>query len=498
MAAMGIASWLAAGGTAGTAAPPNIVVLLADDMRWDAMGCAGNPVIRTPGLDRLATRGMRFRNAFVTTSICAVSRASILTGQYARRHGVNDFVAPLRDPEVTYAVRLRAAGYYTGIIGKWGIAASDRAGFVEWSKRYDFWACDTEQTIYWHERTCNYIVNNGTTDRTNAFCTCPAAVRKTEGVAPPKGGPNPELKDPVHAETEFVPAKIRSFLDQRDPAKPFCLQVNFKAPHGPWCGFAPRFAKDYEGVAIPRRPNVTLEEAMRQPDFLKRSLESGRGMEMARDTSLNGIRNGLFRQYYRLIEGLDFCVGGLLDELERRGLATNTVIVFTSDNGHFSGEHGLFGKWLMHEESIRVPLLVADLRDAPSAGGRTSDATALNVDVAPTVLDLAGVPAPAAMQGRSLVPVLRDPAATLRTGFFYEHLYAHSPTPPMHIERSEGWRGDGWSYTLYVDQKGPAREELYRIETDPYQTNNLAGDPAQRERLADLRAKVMQSRKELK
>lgn len=501
---MKIRGWLGAAAAAilgatgaASAAPPNIVVLLADDMRWDAMGCAGNPVLKTPALDRLASRGMRFRNAFVTTSICAISRASILTGQYARRHGVGDFATPVRGWDATYPAQLRKAGYYTGFIGKWGTAQNSNAWFVASAQRFDFWAGDMQQTIYWHDRTCNYVTNNGTSGRTNFFCSCPAAARATEGVGP-KGGPHPALKDPVHAETGFVPAKIRSFLDQRDPAKPFCLSVSFKAPHGPWIGFAPRFDRDFEGVAVPRRPNATLAEALRQPEFLRASLESARGMQMASDDSLDGVRNRLMRQYYRLIEGLDVCVGGLLGELERRGLSTNTVVIFTSDNGHFSGEHGLFGKWLMHEESIRVPLLLADLRAPASGGGRTCDAMALNIDIAPTVLDLAGVPAPAVLQGRSLRPLLQDPAAPFRDAFFYEHLYGHGPRPPNHIERSEGLRTADWKYTMYVDQQGPQREELYHLATDPYETNNLAAAPACQERLRQMRAQVMKSRKELK
>lgn len=464
---------------------PNVIFILADDMRWDAMSCAGNPVLKTPNLDRLAAGGMRFTNAFVTTAICAVSRACILTGQYARRNGVNDFATPIRDLATTYPVALRRSGYYTGFIGKWGTADSNRGYFQKCAREFDFWAGDMGQTAYWHERTCNYVTNNGTTDRANFFCSCPPKGHRNAGCG--ANGPNAELKNPVHAETQFVPAKIRSFLDQRDVSKPFCLSVSLKAPHAPWQGYAPRFADDFEGVEIPRRANVSLEEALRQPDFLRSSLESDRGLRFVKDLSLNGERNRLVRQYYRLIEGLDFCVGEVLKELQQRGLADNTVILFTSDNGHFSGEHGFFGKWFMHEESFRVPLILSDPRLPVAQRGRTSDAMTINLDIAPTILELAGQRAPPAMQGQSLLPLLADPKRDFRDAFFYEHLFIYSAGPPDHIQPSEGVRTRDWKYIDWLEQKGPAREELYDLRNDPLEMKNLAAVPEHGKMLEQLR-----------
>ena len=136
-----------------TAAPtrPNLVILLADDMRWDAMSCAGNTVIRTPNIDRLAAGGTLFRNAFVTTSICSVSRASILTGQYARRHGIHDFATPIAELGATYPAILQQGGYWTGFVGKWGTADRDRDYFGRCATAFDFWAGDMGQTSFWHE-----------------------------------------------------------------------------------------------------------------------------------------------------------------------------------------------------------------------------------------------------------------------------------------------------------------------------------------------------------
>ena len=481
--------------TAPTAAKPNLVMVLTDDQRWDALGCAGNPLLKTPNIDRLAAAGTRFSNAFVTTAICAVSRASILTGQYARRHGVHDFQKQVSNLETTYPLILRRAGYYTGFIGKWGVAAHDNPKdyFQACATAFDFWAGDVRQTAYWHERTCNYITNNGTTDRANFFCSCPPEGRKNDGCGP--HGPNPALKDPVQAETEFVPAKIRSFLDQRDVAKPFCLALSLKAPHGPWQGYAPRFENDFQGAEIPRRDNVTLAEALRQPAFLRHSLESEHGLRLLQHPD---ERNRLFAQYFRLIEGVDFCVGEILKELQQRGLADNTVIVFTSDNGHFAAEHGFFGKWLMHEESLRVPLIVCDPRLPAARRGQVSPAMALNIDLAPTLLELAGQPAPAAMQGRSLLPLLRDPQAPWRDDFFYEHLYRNADGPPDRIEPSEGVRTRDWKYILWIDQTGPDREELYDLRHDPLEMKNLVADPAAGEQLESLRRRHAAFVKDLK
>ena len=474
---------------------PNIVFLLADDLRWDCLSCAGNPVLKTPSIDRLAAQGTRFNNAFLTTAICCSSRASILAGQYARRTGVYDFRTQLPDLKATYPLLLRRGGYYTGFIGKWGVDANNREYMQKCAAEFDYWAGDLDQTAYWHERTCNYITNHRTTDRTNFFCSCPPAGRKGDGVT--RAGPNPALKDPIHAETEFMPRKVRSFLDQRTPGKPFCLSVSYKAAHGPWGGYAPRFADDFRGVAIPRRPNVSEAEALRQPKFLRESLHGDVGLRFAQDASLNGERNQKMRQYYRLVEGLDYAVGELLHELDQRGLATNTVIIFTSDNGYFSGEHGFLGKWMMHEESLRAPMIICDPRASARQRGQTCDEMVLNIDVAPTILSLAGISVPRTMQGQSMVPLLSAPIQPFRSEFFYEHHYANGPKPPNHIERSEGVRTADWKYVLYIDQKGAESKELYDLRHDPFETNNLAADPKQMERIEAMSRRHLEMRKEL-
>ncbi|MCH7535888.1 MAG: sulfatase-like hydrolase/transferase, partial [Bacteroidetes bacterium] len=228
--------------------PPNILFILTDDQRWDALGYTGNKVIQTPNLDKLAAQGTYFENAFVTTAICCVSRASILTGQYARFSGVMDFFTPIQ-LETTYPRYLREGGYYTGFIGKWGTLEKDTNYFMEATDLFDFWAGSMRQSNYWHERDCNFVLNNGTSEKRDFFCDCPPDARGRRGEDIRSGKAN--IKDPVHQETYVIPSKVRKFLDQRDKDKPFCLSISFKAPHAPWGDYDEKFQKYYEGVPMP-------------------------------------------------------------------------------------------------------------------------------------------------------------------------------------------------------------------------------------------------------
>jgi arylsulfatase A-like enzyme len=473
-------------------ARPNIVFLLADDLRWDAPGYAGNAVIRTPALDALAAQGVNFTQAFVTTPICSVSRASILTGQYARRHGVHDFTTRIGDLSQTYPALLRAAGYYTGFIGKWGIDANRPESLRPPARLFDFWAGDDLQTRYWHERACNYVTNDGTANRENNRCTCPQKARTAEGVE--NSGPHPLLKDPVHLETTVIPEKVRRFLDQRDPAKPFNLSISFKAPHSPLGGYSPEFSKRFIGEKMPFGASANPAEAARQPRFLRESLESPRGWRIAHEQGAASEAQNLLRDYFRLVEGMDEAIGCLMRDLQSRGLAENTVIIFSSDNGHLHGEHGFYGKWLPYEESIRVPLVVFDPRLPAANRAKTSDAMVLNIDLAPFMLELAGVEPPPAMQGLSFKPLLQEPTRPWRESFFIEHLYMHAPQPPAHIEPSEAFRTRDWKYIRYINRPGPEGEELYHFADDPLETRNRSQDPNAAAVLEMMRLKLGRER----
>jgi len=462
---------------------PNILLLFTDDQRADTMGCAGNAAIQTPETDRLAADGVRFRNAFVTTSICCVSRVSVLTGQYARRHGIHDFAAPLSDAAMaqTYPMLLKKAGYYTGFIGKWGIAANNIKLVNRAGATFDYWAGGSHQTNFWHEADCPFVTHSGVGDgKLKNICTCPPDSRGARGVGVRIGRKN--IENPVHLSTKVIPDKVDQFLRSRDKDRPFCLSISFKAPHGPWSDWDPTFKDLYEDDKLPVPKTAAPEAIAAKPAFLRQSLGSPGGKRLAEDHARLRAQIG---HYYRLISTVDASIGKVREALEAHGVADNTVIIFSSDNGHFLGEHGLMGKWLMYEESIRVPLIIHDPRLPASTRGQTCDELALNIDFAPTMLAAAGIAVPRKMQGRNLMPLLRNPRAKLREDFFYEH---HYRSKAHRIERTEGVRARRWKYIRYIDHE-PACEELYDVQADPMETRNLAGEAAHKATLLRLHSK---------
>ena len=337
---------------------PNFVFILTDDQRFDSMGCAGNRLIRTPNLDRLAANGARFRNHFVTTSICCVSRASIFTGQYERRHGIGDFKTPLTTAQwaQTYPALLCAAGYRTGFIGKFGVG--DAKYIASKAADFDFWRGLPGQAGEW------FI----------------------------------DPKDPSqrHATARFGNQALE-FLDACTDAQPFCLSISFNAPHardGKPREFQPDLRDEplYAADSIPVPQTASDEYFRLLPEFAQKS--EGR-RRWAKRFATPEMFQSTMRDYYRLVTGIDREVGRIVAKLAGRGLADNTVIIFTSDNGWFAGERGLADKWLMYEESIRVPLIIVDPRLPKPKRGRIVDALTLNLDFAPTMLELAGVPVPA-------------------------------------------------------------------------------------------------------
>lgn len=433
---------------------PNVILVLADDLRWDALGCAGNPVIQTPHLDRLASHGTLFRNAFVTTSICAVSRASILCGQYARRHGINDFATPLTPVQwaQTYPALLRKAGYRTGFIGKFGVGKDVKPMAAE----FDYW-------------------------------------RGLPGQAGPFLDPNASTKP--HATARFGEQALE-FLRGCEPSKPFCLSLSFSAPHardGEPREYPPdpRDEKLYADAMIPV-PKLATDEAFRRlPAFVQDS--EGRRRWQRRFATPQKFQR-VTRDYYRLITGLDREVGRIRAELATRALAANTVILFTSDNGYVLGDRGMADKWLPYEESIRVPLIIYDPRLPASARGRKVSALALNIDLAPTILDLARLPVPDGMQGRSLVPLFREDngGGEWRHEFFYEHHTLPKVIPPSEAVRTERWKYIRWA------GREPAAEELYELRADPDEEHNLAANPDSGKTLAELRGRWQAFRDQLK
>jgi len=423
-------------------AKPNIIFLLTDDHRADALGCAGNPVIYTPNIDDLAKNGVRFKNAFVTTSICAPSRASIFSGQWTRRHGINDFATSFSQEALaqTYPLLLRQAGYIIGFVGKYGVGRGP-----------DFPA-----------------------DKFDLWYGCPGQCDPYE-----RKDQNGNYK---HL-TEIMCDQAIEFLHGCSKYQPFCLSVSFKAPHvqdaDPRQFVYDRAHKNlYKDtiIPVPQTADPRYFEAL--PEFLQKS-ESRRRWQIRFSTPQ--MYQESVKGYYRLITGVDLVIEKIRQELKHLNFADNTVIIFSADNGFYLGEHGLAGKWFPHEESIRVPLIVFDPRtkNRKSYRGVTLEQFALNVDIAPTILELAGVEIPQQMQGRSLVPLLKGQKPKWRTEFFYEHLYEHKTIP-----KSEALRTQRWKYARYIDY---GYEELYDLKNDPHETTNLAKDEKYLQTLESLR-----------
>jgi arylsulfatase A-like enzyme len=421
----------------GPAARPNFLFILTDDQRFDALGCAGNPIIRTPNVDRLAGEGIRFERAFVTTPICAASRASILTGTYERTHTYTFTKPPLARAftDISFPVRFRQAGYRTGFVGKFGVAVAEDAP----GEMFDFTRFDSFpyfQTVNGVERHMTEVEGDWAID----------------------------------------------FLRGVEPGRPFCLVWCPWAPHAddddPKQYFWPPAVDDlYRDVVIPVPEMAEPKYYDAQPDFLKNTMSRTRwGWRFDTPDKYQSMVKG----YYRMISGIDLVLGRVRGELARLGLDGNTVIVYTSDNGYFLGERGYAGKWLMYDLSIRVPLVVCDPRAPRANRGLVRRDMVLNIDLGPTLMDLAGIAVPPQAQGRSLRPLLGRRRPAWRSEIFCEELWDHPDIP-----RSECVRTERWKYIQYPAH--PEYVELFDLAGDPDEKRNLAGDPDHDRVLAELR-----------
>ncbi len=426
---------------------PNIVFLLADDLRWNVLGCTGDKLARTPHLDALAQRGVRFSNHFVTTSICAVSRASILSGQYARRHKINDFATDFTPDAYarTYPMLLKMAGYRVGFIGKFGVGNKLPAA------SFDYWKGFPGQGAYFA-----------------------------------KG-------ETVHL-TRRMGDQALEFLQACKKNEPFCLSLSFKAPHAMDAAKRefppdPRDEELFKDVTFPISKTADPKYFLALPEFVQNS-ESRKRWERRFKTA--AMYQEVVRDYYRLVTGVDREVGRIIAELERLGFTDDTIIIFTSDNGFFFGEHGLADKWYLYEESIRVPLIVFDASTPKERRARVAEAMTLNIDLAPTMLDCAGVATPKTMQGASIRPWLRGATPEWRKDWFYEHHTASKIIPP-----SEGVRTTRWTYLRWLKDASNPVEELYDLQADPLQERNLAPLAEHQQTLRQLRARWQELGKEL-
>ncbi len=432
---------------------PNIVVVITDDQRFDAMSCMGHPFLRTPHLDRLRREGVLFANAFVTTSLCSPSRASFLTGTYAHTHGVmlnatNDY-DPARTPSFCQCLRDRG-GYRTAFVGKWHLD-SDRD---EPREGFDHWVSFKGQGVYFDPE----INVNGERSTQTGYIT-------------------DILTD--HAD--------RWIRRQAGGERPFCLYLAHKAVHAPFQP-APRHKGTYADVALdpppsfrdPRRGKPAWKRT-RFPSPLR--LRSSVEPEVLDELPPQAWKPRPYhRGYMEAILAVDEGVGRLLDTLDELGIADDTVVVFTSDNGYFLGDNGGRGdKRLSYEASMRIPLLLRYPRRVKAGG--TIDEMMLNIDLGPTLLDLAGVDPAPVMQGLSAAPLLAGRPTAWRESFLYEYWRDLTPLVP----RMVCVRTDRWKYTRYPDLD---QHELYDLKRDPHEMTNLADRPDHAARVAELRAEL--------
>ncbi|MBN2293010.1 MAG: sulfatase [Pirellulales bacterium] len=431
-------------------ARPNILFFLVDDQRNDTLGCCGHQIVKTPNVDRLAERGVRFENMFVTTSICAASRASIFTGLTERTHGYTFGKPPVSRAHVatSYPAVLRRAGYRTGMIGKFGINVAD--GKKSINEMFDFFRPIGRNPYF-------------------------------------KKMPDGSLRH----ETELCGDAAVKFLRSQKASQPFCLQVCFNASHAedndrrPGIGHFPwPKAVDgmYDDVPMPKPRLGDAKYFNAAPEFLRDSMNRDR-FYWRWDTPEKYETN--LRAYFRMLSGVDNTMARVMKVLKQKGLADNTVIVYSADNGYYMGDRGFAGKWSHYEQSLRVPLIVFDPRLPKDKRGRVSDKMALNIDLPATFLALAGCELPDVYQGRSLLPIIDgQPVADWREDFFCEHHMDHPRIPKW-----RGVRGPRYVYANYYEQK-PPRELLYDLKKDPDQLVNLSGDSQHKDILDSMRKRL--------
>ena len=432
---------------------PNIIFILTDDQRWDALGFAGNELIHTPEMDRLAKEGLFFENAFVTTPICAASRASILTGTYERTHGYTFGQGEIKPEFIdqSYPALLKESGYHTGFFGKFGVNYSGFESLFDVGENYDRLDRFKDRRGYFYK----------TID-----------------------------SDTVHL-TRYTGHKAIEFLQQAPLEKPFMLSLSFSAPHAHDPAeeqfFWDRpFNTLYEGQYFPKPPLTDQKYFDALPLYVREG-ENRNRWYWRFDTAEKYQRS--MKGYFRMISEIDHEIGLIRKELEKQGKDRNTVIIFTSDNGYFYGERQLAGKWLLYDNSLRVPMIIHDPRSTQS--GIVKDMV-LNIDIAPTIFDLAGIDKPKSWQGLSLAGFLNENSAEFeRTEFICEHLWQVDIIAP-----SEGIRTEKWKYFRYIND--PQHEELYDLESDPMEKNNLAMNPAFWNRLFEMRKQFEEKEKEMR
>ena len=463
---------------------PNILFIMSDDHAAHAISAYGSKINQTPNIDRLAKEGLRFNNCFAVNSICSPSRATILTGKYSHINGVTVFNR-FDGSQWTVAKALQSAGYHTGMIGKWHLQ-SDPTGF-------DYWNILVGQGLY-HDPV---FIEMGERKKLTGYATDIIADRSIE------------------------------FLKNRPKDKPFFLMCHHKAPHRPWEPDA-KHAHMFDDVAIPEpdtfnddyasRSDAAKEATMRIDRDLTRNdlkltppaglkgtnLISWKGgadteleiVEKGKTNKLSGVAlkkwkyQRYMKDYLACVASVDDNVGRVLDYLDQTGLATNTIVIYTSDQGFFLGDHNWFDKRFMYEESIRMPFLV---RYPPAIkAGTVNDSMILNVDFAPTFLEFAGLPLPAALQGRSIKSILsgKTPDDWRKSWYYrYYHYPADHRVQPHYGVRTERYK------LIYYNRIN--QWELFDLKNDPQELKNIYSAPQSEEVVAELKSEMNRLRKDV-
>jgi arylsulfatase A-like enzyme len=423
---------------------PNFVILMCDDQRWDAMSLAGNTILKTPNMDRIGREGIVFRNMFVINSLCGPSRATILTGTYSHTNGMVDNrpKSEIRPEAPWMPDLLRAAGYEVAFCGK-----SHQKNAVR-DRKWDYYFGYKGQGRY-----KNPIIAEGTDGKDIEY---------------------PGWMDDV------VTDKAVAWLKGRRE-KPFCLFLWFKACHRSWD--RPERLKDlYHGITVPK-PELWNDPGAGKPNAF---LQADNVIGTFKDIQ---DYDKMMKDYYATIVGADENVGRVLETLTSQGKLDDTMVLHTGDNGFFLGEWNRMDKRFMHEVSIRVPLVVRYPKLIKP--GTVSDRMVLNLDIAPTLLDLAGVGIPKEMQGRSWVPLFKDPKAEFRKDWLYEY-YEY---PDSHkVRPHRGVRTETWKLIHYYQE--PEEFELYHIDKDPWEKENLYGKAEYGDQVKQLKARLEELRRE--
>lgn len=468
----------------GAKSPPNIVFMFADDHAFQAVSAYGHGLNRTPNIDRIAAEGMLFRNCYVTNSICGPSRACILTGKYSHKNGFYQNGDKFDGAQTTFPKLLQAAGYQTAMIGKWHLE-SDPTGF-------DYWNILPGQGLYYNPP----MIEMG--------------------------------KRTVHTgyTTDIIGDITLEWLKKRDPKRPFMLFCQHKAPHREWAP-AIRHLNKYDDVTIPEpetlfddysgrgKPahtqDMTIAKTMTDTDLKFKFPGNLNAEQLAAWKAAYDSENEAFRQanpqgkdlvrwryqryikdYLRCIDAVDENVGRVLDYLDAEGLKDNTIVVYCSDQGFYLGEHGWFDKRWIYEQSVKTPLLVR--WPGMVKAGRTSDAMVANIDFAATLLEAAGVAAPADLHGRSMVPVLagRTPADWRRS--LYYHYYEYPG--PHAVRRHYGVVERRYKLVRFYEPDVD-EWEMYDLEADPKELKSVHADPNYAQERARLEKELTQLRAEL-